>query len=199
MSDPNRPPTLAGAQTGRVRPVRLIEGGVWFTNDEGDLRCQPAALRIVSQKVILRCEDLARQFLRQRGDQMVTPMVWSGLSSLFMMHQALIHPPVPGSQAPFAPLHPLPPGIADHDSGKIDMKIAAVLPLWDLADGQIQMLRDEYSLLLATETPPAISHEKWEAIVAAAGKSSLKTLLSQHGSSALIQVLHGTDDEVWRQ
>ena len=99
--------------------------------------------------------------------------------------------------SPQSPLFPLPAGVSDPETGKLNIKLAGSLPLWDLADGQLQRLREEYGLLLATETPPSISHEKWEAIVSAAGKSSLTTLRLQHGSSALIQVLHGMGDELW--
>lgn len=192
-------PSLAGAERGRARPVRVVQGGVWLTTEDGELRNLPAALRLVTQRVIIRCEDLARQFLLAQGDGNYTMMAFGGLSTLLFMHHALVQPPaVPGSLAPLVPLFPLPPNIAD-DKGRIDRKIAGVLPLWDLADGQLQRLRDEYDLLLATETPPSLTHEQWEAIVAEAGKSTLRTLVAQHGPSALIQVLHGTDAARWQE
>lgn len=190
------PPNMAGAQHGRVRPVRVVQGGIWFSREDGELESLAAALRIVPQKRLMRCEDLARQFLAARGDRQVTALNYASMCTLFWMHEALVAPPA-GPGAPLVPLFPLPAGIAD-DSGKLELKIAGGLPLWDLADGQLQRLRDEYELLLATETPAAITHEQWERIIAEAGKSSLKTLVLQHGSSALIQVLHGTDAERWQ-
>ncbi len=192
-------PTMAGAERGRTRPVRLVQGGIWLTSEEGELRNVPAALRLISQKVMVRCEDLARQFLKEQGDGAYTMMAYAGVSALLFMHHSLVQPPaVPSSSAPHVPLFPLPQSIAD-DKGRINRMIAGTLPLWDLADGQLQRLRDEYDLLLATETPPSLTHEQWEAIVGEAGKSTLKTLVAQHGPSAVIQVLHGTDAARWQE
>jgi hypothetical protein len=196
MNDQPPLPTLAGAQHGRVRPVRQVPGGVWFAREDGDLECLPAALRIVPQKKLVRCEDLARQFLKSRGDREVAPLAYASTATLFWMHEALIAPPATPT-APLVSLCPLPPGIADQE-GRLVLKMAGELPLWELADGQLQHLRDQYELLLATETPPSITHEQWEAIVREAGKSSLRTLALQHGPSALIQVLHGTPAAAWR-
>lgn len=189
-------PTLAGAERGRVRPVRVVKGGIWFAREDGELENREAALRIIPQKVMLRCEDLARQFLKEQGTGEYTMLAYAGVSALLYMHHALVQP-APGS-GPLVPLFPLPPSIAD-DKGRINRKIAGALPLWELADGQLQRLRDEYELLLATETPASLTHEQWEKIVSDAGKSSLKTLVAQHGPSAVIQVLHGTAVERWQE
>lgn len=198
MSDPQAP-TLAGAHLGKVRPVRIVPGGIWLTTEDGELRSVPAALRLIPQRKIVACEDLARQFLKSRGDQSVTPIAYAGLCTLFTMHAALVAPPSPGSQTPLVPLFPLPAGVVDEKSGVLNYATACQLPLWDLADGQLQRLRDEYELLLVTETPPSITHAQWEAIVSDVGKSMpAKTLILQHGSSAVIQVLHGTPVEVWQ-
>ncbi len=196
MTDQSPTPTLAGAQLGRVRPVRQVPGGVWFAREDGTLENLPAALRVVPQKRLVRCEDLARQLLKARGDREVAPLAYASTATLFWMHEALIAPPS-SAAAPFQPLCPLPPGLADHE-GRLVLKMAGELPLWELADGQLQHLRDQYELLLATETPPSITHEQWERIIAEAGKSSLRTLVAQHGPSALIQVLHGTPEGAWR-
>lgn len=189
-------PTLAGAQHGRSpRPLRDIPGGFWIHNEEGELVNRPGALRVVRARDIRRCEDYARQYLAQRGDRSVPALAHAGLSTILWLHIALVHPG--HSEGPRRPIYPLPDNLAGED-GKVNTKALDALQLHDLADGQAEYLYGQYRILLATETPPSLNNEQWEAIVSDAKKGcALRTLILQHGSSALIQVLHGMGDEAW--
>lgn len=192
-------PTLSGAEKGRVCPVRTIAGGVWLLREDALIN-QPAAIRLLRQRENTRCQDLARQYLACRGDGSVSLSALSTLANLLAMHLALVTAKQPG----IAP-QPLYPGILaplSDEKGKLVDNASAIiesLPLQDLADGQLEMLANEYDLLRATETPATITHEQWEALVSQVKKSSLRTHILQHGCSALIQVLHGTPAERWQE
>jgi hypothetical protein len=69
--------------------------------------------------------------------------------------------------------------------------VVSTLPLHDAVEGQLGRLAREYEILKECETPVALSHSQWEAIVNEGKDESLRSLVSRHGSSALIQVLHG--------
>lgn len=181
-------PTLSGAHRGKVRPYREVPGGLWLDTSQG-MVSRPCALRVVRESVTYACADYARQYLSSRGDKNFLPgqvVLWT---NFFRLHHALIELPQ-DPEAPHVQLYSLPVTLADA-SGKLNASIVPTLPLSEAADGQLEMLIREYEILRETETPVALSHEQWEAIVSQGKDESLRTLVSRHGSSALIQVLHG--------
>lgn len=116
-------------------------------------------------------------------------------AALLRLQHALVS--ADSTPARVVPLYPMPPTLADKQ-GKVNPAMMSQLALLDLADGQLDKLVAEYDQLLATECPPSLTHEEWMTIVnEGKGGSALKELVSRHGSSALIQVLHGTDDAAW--
>jgi len=185
-------PTLSGAQHGRVRPWREVPGGLCLDIKDQGLVVRPCALRFVKESLVYTYADYARQYLSSRGDKNYLPtqlVVWT---QFFMFHAALIEVPQ-GEDAPHVPLFALPSTLADA-TGKINPLVVSTLPLHDAVEGQLGRLAREYEILRETETPVAISHEKWEAVIAEGKDESLRTLVLRHGSSALIQVLHGMGD-----
>jgi len=186
-------PTLSGAESGRVRPLRPVAGGIWFVKDD-KLENVPCALRVVPERAAVAYSDLARQYLRGRGDGEITGAAlgrWTGL--LRLQHALVSADSVPGKVRPLFPM----PDLCDA-KGKVNPLMMGQLALLDLADAQFDRLVEEYDLLMATQCPASITHEQWEKIVSE-GKagSALKELVSRHGSSALIQVLHGMGDAGW--
>lgn len=188
------PPTLSGAERGRVRPVRIIEGGIYLFDADGNLKNVPCALRVLKQNEISLCFAYARQYLSARGDGQFSPRELSDAEATVRFHLSLVSPDATAGRP--EPLYPLPANLTD-SKGKIDAVQFAQLALWGLADGQLERLAEEYALLLRTQLPTALNHDQWTAIVNEGKSSSLKTLHSQHGSSALIQVLHGLDGRAW--
>jgi hypothetical protein len=181
-------PTLSGAQHGRVRPYREVPGGIALDTAQG-LVIRPCALRLVKESLVYTFADYARQYLASRGDKSYLPQQLIVWTQFFMLHHALIEISQ-APEAPHVPMFPLPPTLADA-SGKINPLVISTLPLHDAVEGQLGRLAREYEILKETETPVSIGHAKWEAIVNEGKLESLKTLRSRHGSSALIQVLHG--------
>lgn len=185
-------PTLSGAHRGKVRPFRVVEGGIWLDTEAEGLVNRECALRIVKETTVYACADYARQYLSGRGDKGYTPnqmIVWT---NFFLFHHALIEVPREGVER-FDPLFgkaQIPPSLAD-TAGKLNLPIVAELPLKDIAEGQMAKLTREYAILRETETPDALTHKQWEAIVSEGKTDALRTLVSRHGSSALIQVLFG--------
>lgn len=192
-------PTLSGAERGKARPAAEVPGGIWI-EETGELVNKAAWLAVVGERKASACVDYARQYLKSRGDSDYLPGQLARSSNFFMMHHALIAPPANGSAfgagEKFAPLYPLPPTLTD-EKGKLNPTLVSGLVLGDLASGQLDNLKSQYDLLLATQTPASISHAKWEAIVEEGKTCALSTLHSRHGSSALIQVLHGLSGGVW--
>jgi hypothetical protein len=184
-----------------VSPVREIKGGLWMIDPATDaLVCRPAALRLLRQREQQRCHDIARQYLASRGDGTVSLSSLATLTNLLGMHLALVVPSIGPGRA--TTLFPNALAGLTNDKGKIVDNAALLiesLPLQDLAEGQLDALASEYDLLRTTETPAAITHEQWERIVAEGKAESLRTLILRHGSSALIQVLHGMPVEAWRE
>lgn len=184
----NTHPTLSGAQHGRVRPWREVPGGIALDTQQG-LVVRPCALRLVKESLVYTCADYARQYLASRGDKNYLPsqlVVWT---QFLMLHHAVIDLPA-SPEAPHVPLFPLPPTLAD-GTGKLNPLMVSTLPLHDAVEGQLGRLAREYEILKETETPVALSHAQWEAIVSEGKTSALATLHLRFGSSALIQVLHG--------
>lgn len=195
-AQPPSSPTLAGAERGKVRPYRQVPGGIWLLNSETEaLSNVPCALRLVPERRVELFAELARQYLAGRGDGQVSAVAHARVKARMHLQYALVRPDAkPGE--PAQPLYPL-PQLAD-EKGRVYPLMVEQLVLWDLVDGQLDRLVDEYGILVTTETPAALSHAKWEEIVTEGKKgSALKELVSRHGSSALIQVLHGTDDAAW--
>jgi hypothetical protein len=188
-------PTLSGAQHGRVRPWREVPGGLYLDSEEMGVSVRPCALRILREPIVYLCTDYARQYLSSRGDKSYIPgqlVLWS---QFFQLHFALIEiPQDPGAKQQL--LFAMPPTLAD-EAGRLNPILVPSLPLNEAADGQLGRLWREYELLKATETPVALTHEKWEAIVNEGKSESLRSLHLRHGSSALIQVLHGMSGEDW--
>ncbi len=183
-------PTLSGIERGRPCPIVEVEGGIWIEDADGNLTNQPAALKIVSERQRTICIDYARQLLQSRGDKTFLNSQLERMAAFFMMHQALVSVPIPGAEGLAKKLYPAPPELADKD-GKINVSVALELPLGRLADGQLDMLARAYDLHVVTQTPRSLTSQQWEAIVNEGKDESLKTLQLRHGSSALIQVLHG--------
>jgi len=179
-------PTMSGAERGRVRPIREVPGGIWIEEESGALVNKAAHLTVIRESIATACEDYARQYLTSRGDGNFNVAQLGRLSVLFKMHFALV---TPADEGPPKPMYPL--GTIADTKGKVNASLVASLPLQRLADGQLQVLAREYEILCETETPRSLSHAQWVGIVNEGKESSLKTLVSQHGSSALIQVLHG--------
>ncbi len=180
-------PTLSGAQAGEVRPVREVEKGIWIY--EGDrLVNKPCWLRVVRERDGSACLDYARQLLTARGDGKYTPQQLQRWTNFFLLHFAMIEPPQDG--APLVQMYPLPAGVSDKN-GKLDLASVWTLQLHNLADGQGGRLADEYDLLLQTQTPAALTHAEWEALITEGKEQSLMTLVSLRGCSALIQLLSG--------
>lgn len=183
-------PTLSGAHSRRgVRPWREVPGGLMLETEAEGLITKPCALRVVKETKALACADYARQYLSLRGDKQHMPgqlILWS---AFFQLHFALIEVPT-DDDAPHRPLFTIPSTLSDA-TGKLNPTIVPTLGLNDAIDGEIGRLSREYDLLRETQTPVAITHQQWEAIVSEGKAESLKTLVLRHGSSALIQVLHG--------
>lgn len=193
MQHPQNSPTLAGAHRGKVRPWRIVEGGIWMDTENEGLVNRECALRIVKETVVYSCIDYARQYLSGRGDKAYSQGQLNAWTNFFLFHFALIHPPREGTEK-LVPLFgdaQLPPSLAD-SSGKLSLSLVASLPLNDIAEGQMGRLTREYAILRETETPDGgLTHKQWSAIVSEGKDDALKTLVLRHGSSALIQVLHG--------
>lgn len=182
--------TLSGAEHGRFRPYREIAGGLYFEED-GQVVCKPCAVRLTTRRVAALCQDYARQYLAQRGDKTYLPGQFADWARFFLLHHVLIQVPA-SPEAPLVPLFPI-KQLADKD-GKVIPAAVHELPLHTLVDGQIAILEREYELLKSTQTPDrGLSPEQWEALITEGKTESLRTLHSRHGSSALIQVLHGLD------
>lgn len=186
-------PTLSGAQHGRVRPWREVPGGIALDSETQGFIVRPCALRTVKESFVYTCSDYARQYLSSRGDQKYLPAQLTVWTQFFLLHHAIIEVPQT-PEAPHVPMFPLPPTLTDA-TGKLNPLIAAGLPLHEAVEGQLGRLIREYEILKETETPVSIGHAQWTAIVNEGKFESLKTLLSRHGSSALIQVLHGMSAE----
>jgi len=195
------PPTLAGAQTGRVSPVRVVPGGIFLIDrDTDEVKNIPCALRLVRQREVTRCQDIARQYLASRGDGTVGMTALGALTNLLVFHLSLVAPPVPNARP--ALLYPGILGPLTDEKGKLVPNAAMLiegLPLQDAAEGQVDYLADQYDLMKRTECAPAITHEQWEAVVSEGKKLSLVTLISRHGSSVVLQVLHGSPAAAWRE
>lgn len=190
----SQPPHLAGAHRGTVRPYREVPGGLWLYDADGQMTARPCALRVVPETKVYRYSDLARQYLEERGTGRYLPGQIEVWTNFLLFHQALIQ--VPAEQgAPQIPLCPEWDATITDPKGKLKIDIFHKLLLHDAADGQLQHLREQYNILRATETPATISHEQWTRIVEEGKSSSLRNLFLQHGSSALIQVLHGLGAE----
>ncbi len=195
MSTQNTP-TLSGAQFGRVQCWREIPGGIWLDIKDQGLHNRPAAVRFVSRKVSANCMDYARQYLQGRADKMMMGAQLDEQRAFFLMHYALVEVPRDAESKP-AQMFAVPPTLVDA-AGKISAAIVPTLALNDLVAGQLERITREYELLHATETPDrSLTSQEWETIVAEGKEQPLKTLHSRHGSSRLIQVLHGLRDGVW--
>lgn len=183
-------PTLSGAEKGRVRPRRVIEGGIYLLDSAtDDLINKVAAVKLIPERTTQLCWDYARQALTERGDGRGTTGDLSRVANILIMHHALCEPES-------GLLFPLPDNISN-GKGKVNAAAVWTLPLWDLADGQLDRLIREMEILKETQTPAALTHAQWESIVTEGKSQSLRTLHLQHGSSALIQVLHGMAVAVW--
>ena len=185
-------PTLSGAEMGRVRPVREVEGGVYLEKADGSIENRSCALRLLSERRIAQSLDLARQYLMSRGDGKSLPGQISRLALFFQLHYALVEAGGDGNRLIFPP----PANLADRN-GRLNLEAADVLELWRLIDGELDKLSQEYDILRRTQAPPSLSHEKFQAIVNEGKEQSLRSLHSQYGSSALIIVLHGMDGVPW--
>jgi len=183
-------PTLSGAETGKVTIAGEVKGGIYFQDDEGNTTNRAAMLRLVREKDAALCLDNARKYLQAKGDDKFLPGQLQRWASLFQLHFALFDPATGKRMFPAILM------ISD-EKGKVDPAAVARLPLLDLADGQMDRLWNEYAILQQTQTPAAVTHEQWEALITEGKTESLKTLHSRHGSSALIQVLHGMAGRVW--
>lgn len=182
--------SLAGAEHGKFQPWREIKGGLWF-EEGGQYVNKACAVRLTTRRITALCQDYARQFLSQRGDKMLTPGQFADWSRFLLLHYVLIQ--VPGSDGAMRPLFSTPLDLGDKD-GKVNMAAIHGLPLHALADGQILVAEREYELLKQTQTPDrGLTHTEWEALITEGKVSSLQALHSKHGSSALIQLLHGLD------
>lgn len=188
-------PTLSGAEHGRVRPIRTIEGGLYLLDaDSGELQNVPCALRVLRASEESTCIDYARQYLSQRGDGSVSAGTMGMAASIARLHRALVHPVQPGEK--LRPLYPLQNGLTS-DKGKLNAILFSQLELWNLADGELGRLVTEYEILCRTQIPQHITHQQWEAMISEGKELSLRTLHLRYGSSALIQVLHGLDGRAW--
>lgn len=189
-------PTLAGAQFGRVQPWREIEGGIWLDTKDKGLHRVPAAVRIVRRQVASSCLDYARQYLQGRADKVMLGSQLEEMAGFFRAHYALCQVPL-DAEAPLVQMFLIPPTIVDA-TGKLIPSVVGLLPLHDLADGQLDRINREYDLLRATETPDrGLTHQEWEAIVEEGKTQPLATLHSRHGSSRLIQALHFMGAQAW--
>lgn len=183
-------PTLSGAEGGRVAIAGDVPGGIYFEDADGNLSNRPAMLRLVREKDGMLCLDWARQYLALRGSESPLAGQMQRWCILFQMHFSLFDPST-GKR-----MFPQIQHVAD-EKGKIQRESVERLPLLDLADGQLDKLWNEYGILQKRQTPAALTHEQWEALVQEGKAESLRTLHSKHGSSALIHLLHGLDGRVW--
>lgn len=186
-------PTLSGAERGRVRALREVPGGIYFIDPEtGAVKQRPAWLRPTSERQSGVCVDYARQYLEARGDGKAIPGQMMRMALFFELHFALIEPPREGVK-----LTPMFDAPAVDEKGRLNIATADGSPLGDLAAGEFAKLSDELQILRTTQTPRQLTHGQWEAIVSEGKEQSLRTLHSRHGSSALIQVLHGLTGQAW--
>lgn len=193
LQHPPQSPTLSGAHKGRPHPYREVPGGIYILDKNDDLVHRPAWLRLTGARTASTCVSYARQLLEARGDGKFMQLELATWSLFFQLHFALVEPPRDGGKP--APMFPLPPSISD-DKGKLN-----VSEVWKLefnpADGEMAKLERELGILRKTQAPDFLTHQAWEAIVNEGKEQSLRTLHSRHGSSALIQVLHGFDGSPW--
>lgn len=187
-------PTLAGAERGSARPIREIPGGIWIysTADAERPENVQCSLRVVRESVTSSCVDYARQYLQSRGDKSFTAGQLTRLVIFLQMHEALIDTPIGDEK--LKALYPLPATIAN-DKGQINAKTIDMLSLGRLADGQLDKIQREYAILIETETPSVLTHKEWGALIEQGKSESLRTLILQHGSSALTQLVHGMGRE----
>lgn len=193
MSTQPQNPTLSGADKGRVRCLREVPGGIFTIDpDTGAVKQRPAWLRPTSERVSSVCIDYARQYLEARGDGKATQGQMMRMALFFELHFALIEPPREGVK-----LTPMFPPPAVDEKGRLNMATVDGSALGDLAAGEFAKLDAELGILRTTQTPRQLTHAQWEAIVGEGKSESLRTLHSRHGSSALIQVLHGLTGSPW--
>lgn len=188
-------PTLAGAERGKVQPYRRVRDGVWLLKDDGTLANFPAAMRLLSHRRTSVFRGYARQYLAQKGDGTVDERELNNEVTILSLHWSLI----PADSRPgveVQPLFPFPPTLVSQ-KGLIDVSSMDALPLRDLADGEVERLVEEYHILRRTQLPPYPTHEQWQAVLEEGKTDALRTLHSRHGSSVLIQVLHGMDGLPW--
>lgn len=181
--------SLSGAERGKFQPWREIKGGLYF-EEAGGIVNKPCAVRLTTRRIVAVCQDYARQYFTKRGDGQCAPGQFADLAQFLLLHYCVIQ--VPAEDGVMRPLFPI-PTLADK-TGVINAAEINGLPLHNLVDGQIHVLVREYELLKATQTPDrGLTHQEWEALITEGKTESLRTLHLRHGSSALIQVLHGLD------
>lgn len=181
--------SLAGAERGTFKPWREIPGGLYFEEPSGIVN-KPCAVRLTTRRVGNLCTDYARQYLESRADKRFMPGQLGDFAAFLLAHYVLIH--VPAADGVLRPM--CPPGELADKTGKVNPAAIHALGLHSLADGQLEKLLREYSLLKETQTPDRpLTHEEWEALIAEGKAESLAILHSRHGSSKLIQLLHGLD------
>jgi len=189
-------PTLSGAERGKVQPYRKVPDGLYLLDgDTGALRNVQCALRLVGERRLSAFRGYVQQYLSKKGTGEYDDTTFGREVTLLMLHWALVPPEARAGQ-PVQPIFPLPHDFTD-PRGVVNAGAMDALALRDLADGEMSRLAQEYDLLIKTQLPPFVSHEVWQKIVNEGKDCSLRTLRLQHGSSALIQVLHGMGDLPW--
>lgn len=186
---------LHGAETGKVTPYHPLKDGIYLLNEDGSLRNVPVWMRLIGDQKQRINMAYARQYLSKKRDGNYSQAELNWETWMLNLHEILIqsNPPTGGRATPAFPI----PLTAVNSKGLVDSTALDVLPLRQLADGELNRLIEEYGLFIRLQLPPYPTHEQMQQIIDEGKVDALKTLHSRHGSSVLIQVLHGLDGVPW--
>lgn len=186
---------LFGAETGKVMPYHAVKDGACLLQDDGSIKHVPVWLRLIGDQKQRMNMTYARQYLAKKGDGSMTDGELHWETWMLNMHEILVLPNSFESGRP-TPAFPVPLTLVNA-KGIVNSTDMDVLPLRKLVDGELSRLIQEYKLFLKLQLPPYPTQEQMQQIVDEGKTDALKTLHSRHGSSALIQVLHGLEGVPW--
>ncbi len=186
---------LFGTETGKVTPYHPIKDGVCLLQEDGTIKNVPVWMRLIGDQKQRLHMSYARQYLSKKGDSVITDGELNWETWMLSMHEILILP-IPSEGGKPTPAFPTPLTLIS-SKGLISQTDMDVLPLRKLADGELNRLMKEYQLFVRVQLPPYPTQEQMKQILDEGKTDALKTLHSRHGSSALIQVLHGLEGAPW--
>jgi len=186
---------LFGTEKGRVTPYHPVKDGVYLLQEDGTIKNVPVWMRLIGDQKQRLNMSYARQYLSKKGDGVITDGELNWETWMLNMHEILIVPDPPEGGKPTPAFPPLITLVSA--KGVVSQTDMDLLPLRKLADGELNRLMQEYRLFLKLQLPPYPTHEQMQQMIDEGKTDALKTLHSRHGSSALIQVLHGLGESPW--